>query len=102
MNDLEHEILLTIQQLAAIFIKKGIPAVPVCVEHLGLDMTPEMEKLIIKELLMQLDDLFLEYSHKENKIHKYLYLLRHFYQIIDENTLDDGNFIGRPKIITKI
>ena len=93
---LHEQILETIQQIGGIFISKDIVAVPVNLEYLEEKVAPGMEKLVVTELIMHLEDLFLEYLQEEKKVHNLSRYVCSFKIILDENS-DAGALIGQAK-----
>ena len=93
---LNDQILETIQQIGGIFQTKNIVAIPVNVEFLEEKVAPGMEKLVLTELIMYLEDLLTEYLTTEKKVHKYSKYVEPFRHILDENC-DGGNLIGRAR-----
>lgn len=88
---IEQEIVQTIQQIGAIFMKKNIKAAPICVELLQYNLQTDTDNLIVQELLIYLSDLFKDYQRSERKMHKYIRYLAHFHNILRENS--DGHII---------
>lgn len=93
---LNDQILEVIQQLGGIFLTKNIPTVPVNLEYLEERITPGMEKLIVTELIMHLEDLLLEHLQTEKKVHKFTRYVESFKNSLGNNS-DGGNLIGRAK-----
>ena len=93
---LNDQILETIQQIGGIFQTKNIVAIPVNVDFLEERVAPGMEKLVLTELIMYLEDLLTEYLTTEKKVHKYSKYVEPFRSILDENC-DGGNLIGRAR-----
>ena len=93
---LNDQILETIQQLGGIFISKNIASVPVNLDYLEEKIAPGMEKLVVTELIMYLEDLLLEYLESEKKVHKYTRYIETFRNQLGDNC-DGGNLIGRAK-----
>jgi hypothetical protein len=91
---LNDEILETIQQIGGIFLTKNIPVVPVNIEYLEEKIAPGMETLVIKELIMHLDNLFMEYQETEMKVHKFVRYSHQFKIAIDGNS-DGSILIGK-------
>lgn len=93
---LDEQILETIQQIGGIFQTKNIAAAPVNIEYLEEKVAPGMEKLVLTELVMYLEDLLLEYLTTEKKVHKFSRYVESFRHILDENT-DGSSLVGRSK-----
>ena len=93
---LHEQILETIQQIGGIFISKEIVAVPVNLEYLEEKVAPGMEKLVVTELIMHLEDLFRDYLTEEKKLHKFSRYVEVFKNVLDENS-DGGALIGQAK-----
>ena len=93
---LNEQILETIQQIGGIFQTKNIAAAPVNLEFLEEKVAPGMEKLVVTELIMYLEDLLLEYLQKEKKVHKFSRYVESFSNALGDNT-DGGNLVGRSK-----
>lgn len=93
---LDKQILETIQQIGGIFLSKNIMAIPVSVEYLEETVAPGMEKLVVMELIMYLEELFAEYKEEKQRDHRYVRYVETFRKILGENT-DGGNLIGRAK-----
>ena len=93
---LNDQILETIQQIGGIFQTKNIVAIPVNIEFLEEKVAPGMEKLVLTELIMYLEDLLMEYLNTEKKVHKYSRYVEPFKNILDENC-DGSSLIGRVK-----
>lgn len=94
--NLNDQILETIQQIGGILLSKNISSVPVNLEYLEERVAPGMEKLVVTELIMYLEDLLLEYLEKEKKVHKFTRYAIAFRTKLDDNS-DGGNLIGRSK-----
>ena len=92
--NIDEEIKETIQQIGGIFISKSIPSVPVNLDYLDEKVAPGMEKFVITELIMHLDDLLSEYIIKEKKVHKYTRYSESFKNMLDENS-EGSAIIGR-------
>ena len=95
---LEEQILETIQQIGGIFQTKNIVAVPVNIDFLEERVAPGMEKLVVTELIMHLEDLLVEYIDEEKKVHKFSRYVESFKIILDENC-DGSSLVGRSKRI---
>ena len=93
---LDEQILETIQQIGGIFQTKNIVAAPVNVEFLEERVAPGMETLVVRELIMYLEDLLLEYLTTEKKVHKFTRYVESFNIILSDNS-DGGNLIGRAR-----
>jgi len=93
---LHEQILETIQQIGGIFIIKGIVSVPVNIEYLEEQIAPGMEKLVVTELIMHLEDLLLDYLTEEKQLHKFSRYVEIFKNTLDENS-DGGALIGQAK-----
>ena len=95
---LDEQILETIQQIGGIFQTKNIVAVPVNIDFLEERVAPGMEKLVVTELIMYLEDLLVEYISEEKKVHKYSRYVESFKNILDDNS-DGCSLVGRSKRI---
>lgn len=93
---LEQQILETIQQIGGIFQTKNIVSIPVDIDFLEEKIAPGMEKLVVMELIMYLEDLLSEYLKTEKKLHKYNRYVEQFKNTLDDNS-HDGSLIGRGK-----
>lgn len=96
MENLDKKIINRLQEIGSIIVQKGIPCIPVKVEYLKIKVDFETEKLILKELLLDLDDLLQIYYQKHKKTHRFYHYLTRFYRIISDNTTNEGDFIGKP------
>jgi len=92
----EEEIRDVIQQIGGILILKNIPSVPVNLEYLEEKVAPGMEKLIVTQLIMHLEDLLLDYYQEEKKVHKYSRYVHSFRNHLDENS-DGDKLVGKAK-----
>lgn len=90
------QILETIQQLGGIFLSKGITSVPVNLVYLEEKVAPGMEKHVVIQLIIHLEDLFLEYLKKEKKVHKFTRYIESFKTLLDNNS-DGESLIGHSK-----
>lgn len=90
----DEQIKETIQQIGGIFISKGVAAAPVNLEYLEEKVAPGMEKLVITELIMHLEDLLIEYIETEQKVHKFSRYVQSFRNSLDGNS-EGGVLIGR-------
>ena len=93
---IDEQILETIQQIGGIFQTKNIVAVPVNVDYLEEKVAPGMEKLVVTELIMDLEDLLMEYLSTEKKVHKYSKYVESFRNILDDNS-NGSSLVGRSK-----
>ena len=93
---LDEQILEVLQQIGGIFQTKNITSIPVSIDYLEEKVAPGMEKLVVTELIMHLEDLLTEYLAEDRKVHKYSRYVEHFKIILDENS-DGGSLIGRAK-----
>ncbi len=93
---LDEQILEVIQQIGGIFMTKNIVSVPVNLEYLEEKVAPGMEKLVVIELIIYLEDLLDEYSQIEKRAHRYSRYAESFKDILGDNC-DGGNLIGRSK-----
>ena len=93
---IDEQILETIQQIGGIFQTKNIVAVPVNVDYLEEKVAPGMEKLVVTELIMYLEDLLMEYLSTEKKVHKYSKYVESFRNILDDNS-NGSSLVGRSK-----
>lgn len=94
--DLYTEIISTIQQIGGVFFTKGIPSVPINVEYTEVKVAPGMEKMVITQMLMHLDDLLLEYLTKEKRVHRCAHYSDHLKYVLDENS--DGEAVIPRKV----
>lgn len=94
--DLYTEILVTIQQIGAIFALKNIPACPVNTDYLGVQIAPNMEKMVLTEMIYFLEDQLAEYLETEKRVHKFAHYLGHFMLVLEDNT-DGDTVIGRKR-----
>lgn len=85
LDQLDTEIIETIQWIAGIFIKRGIAVAPVQIKYLETEIDAGMEVLVIKELILCLQDLFLQYTQKSGKIHKYNRYIVRFNSIMKQH-----------------
>ena len=94
--DLYGEILVTIQQIGAIFATKNIPACPVNTDYLEVHVGPDMEKMILSEMIYFLEEQLVEYLEVEKRVHKFAHYSGHFIKILEDNT--EGEIvIGRKR-----
>ena len=93
---LDEQILETIQQIGGIFQTKNIVAVPVNIDYLEEHVAPGMEKLVVTELIMYLEDLLLDYLRTEKKVHKFSRYVESFKNLLDDNS-DGSSLVGRAK-----
>lgn len=91
---IEDEIKEIMQQIGGIFIAKNIPVIPVNLDYLEEKVAPGMEKLVLTELIMYLEDLFSEYTKKEKKVHKYVRYIESSKKALDINS-DGSSLIKR-------
>ena len=91
---LDNQMLETIQQIGGIFQTKNIISIPVMVDYLEEKVAPGMEKMVIIELIMYLEDLLYEYLESEKKVHRYKKYVRIFTGILEENC-DGSILVGR-------
>lgn len=91
---LNDEILEVLQIIGGVFVSRGIPAIPVNLDYLETKMAPDMEKIVVKDLIKELFNLMNEYKKQERKPHKYENYIKRFYDILEDNTHDN-------KIITR-
>jgi len=92
----EEQILETIQQIGGIFLTKNIAAVPVNLDYLEEKVAPGMEKLVVMELIMYLEDLFIEYKEDKQRDHRFSRYIEIFKGKLGDNS-DGGNLVGRSK-----
>lgn len=85
-NELNDRILEGLQMIGGIFVKRGIPAIPVNLDYLDTHLAPDIEKIIVKDLISELFDLMSQYQKKEKKCHKYEYKIKELYELLEENT----------------
>lgn len=90
----DEKILEIIQQIGGIFQRKNIPSVPINLDYLDETVAPDMENIVLIEMIMFLESLFVDYLEEEKKVHKYVRYVESFRNILEENS-DDGNLIGR-------
>ena len=93
---LDNQILEVIQQIGGIYLSKNITSIPVNLEYLEEKVAPGMEKLVVTELIMLLEDLFVDYFQEEKKVHKYTRYVETFKNTLGDNS-SDGNLVGRAK-----
>ena len=93
---LDQQILETIQQIGGIFQKKGIVSVPVMLDFLEVEIAPGMEILVVKEMIMYLEELFSEYVKEEKRVHRYYRYLDHFIDTLENNS-DGTSLIGHRR-----
>lgn len=92
--ELEKQIYDTIQTISSLFIKRGIPAVPVNLKYVQTYITPNNDALIITELLIHLDELFKDYESENKKSHKRQNLLSRFYILMVDNDINIADNIS--------
>ena len=68
---LEEEIMERLQLIAGIFVAKGIAVMPVGADYIYTKLAPDMEVLIMQELIMELQELFDEYKRLNKTDCKY-------------------------------
>ena len=90
----DEKILEIIQQIGGIFQRKNIPSVPINLEYLDETVAPDMENIVLIEMIMFLESLFTDYLEEEKKLHKYVRYVESFRTILEENS-NDGALIGR-------
>lgn len=93
---LDDQILETIQQIAGIFLIKNIPTAPVNLDYLEEKVAVGMEPLVIRELIMYLEDLFADSLKEEKRVHRFSRYIESFNTALEDNC-NDGNLIGRKK-----
>ena len=91
---LDDQIKEIMQQIGGIFITKNIPVIPVNLDFLEEKVAPGMEKLVLMELIMYLEDLFSEYTKEEKKVHKYIRYVESLKKALDGNS-DGSALVGR-------
>ena len=65
-------------------------------EYTEVKVAPGMEKMVITQMLMHLDDLLSEYLTKKKRVHKCAHYSDHLKNILDENS--DGEAVMSRKI----
>ena len=86
---LNDEILEGLQIIGGIFASRGIPSIPVNLDYLDTKMAPDMERIVVKDLISSLFYLMNKYKKKEGKAHKYVSYIQRFYSILQDNTHDN-------------
>ena len=90
LEKLNREIIETIQEIGMLFFRKGIVAAPFDIRLMDSKDIPEgMERIIILELLMHLEDLCKIYYKGYKKPHRYKGYIRRFYITLDLNTTEN-------------
>ena len=93
---LDEQILETIQQIGGIFLTKNITSIPVNLEYLEEKVAPGMEKLVVTELIMYLEDLLLDYLKEEKRVHRFSRYVESFRNILDDNS-NGSSLVGRAR-----
>lgn len=91
-------ILDTIQTLAYLFSRKNIITCPFDVSYKEKIVKPEMEVIVIRELIMLLNDTLIEYEKQEKKPHKFSRYFATFVTAYEEN-FDNGTIV--PQVTKK-
>ena len=91
---IEEEIQITLQQIGAIFLQKGIAVFPINSIYLDMYVEPGQETMLIKELYMVLEDLFEEFSANRPESHRFERYLESIKLASGEN-IDGKSLIGR-------
>ena len=86
MKNLEEEIIETIQQIAAIFAINGIAAGPAHIDFYDVKIAKGMEKMVITEMIMYLEELFSVHLEENKKVHKYVRYAELFHYRLIMNT----------------
>lgn len=92
----KEDVLETIQWISGILIQKGISTAPVSIDYLETKVAPGMEVLVVKELILRLKDLFIEYTQKTGKIHKYSKYVASFTKEIEKH---QGNSLYGKRLV---
>ena len=93
---IDEQILETIQQIGGIFLTKNITSIPVNLEYLEEKVAPGMEKLVVTELIMYLEDLLLDYLKEEKKVHRFSRYVESFKNTLDDNS-NGSSLVGRAR-----
>ena len=97
--DLYTEILVTIQQIGAIFATKNIPACPVNTDYLEVQVGPDMEKMVLSEMIYLLEEQLSEYLETEKRVHKFAHYSGHFMKILEDNS-EGEVVVGRRRRVS--
>ena len=94
---MDKEILETIQKIGAIFATKNIRSAPFSADLVNPPIPLGMERIVILELIIYLDDLMKKHLKSNKKLHPYYAYIQHFYEILDNNT-SDNSLISQRKL----
>lgn len=84
--NIDIEIREIIQQIGGIFVKKGIPAIPINLTYIPDNIPAELQYQILEQLISEFAELLNMYTKEKNRIHFYNRYLGHFQQLLSENS----------------
>ena len=90
------EILEMMQTIAGIFAHKRIPTMPVNLDYLETRIAPDQERLVMRELILELEERLLEYKKFSKREYKYARYLAIFKVALNDNA--HGNQIIARKV----